>query len=191
VVLSKRERLIAICVAAAILILLLNHFVIDPYRTERTRIATESAKAKADLDDAKILFAREARLKRIWAEMQNGGLKVDASDAESLTLNALLEWSTNSRVLLPAIRRERPAPEGKFQVIGFDVSGTGSMPEVSRLLWAIETASIPVRINEMQITSQKEGTDNLQVRLSVSALCLPPAKDNNLASAGSSGGGSQ
>jgi hypothetical protein len=43
----------------------------------------------------------------------------------------------------------------------------------------------------MQITPQKEGIDNLSVRLSVSALCMPPAKDNKLASAAPVAGGAQ
>ena len=190
-VLSKRERLVVILVIAGILILILDHYMVEPYLTERTRIAKDTAQAIQDQNDADTLLRRQARLKKIWAEMQNGGLKVDDSQAESLTLRALFEWSANARVGLPAIKRERSATEGNFEVIGFDVSGTGSIPEVSRLLWAIETATIPVRINEMQITPQKEGIDNLSIRLSVSALCMPPSKDNKLASAASFGGGSQ
>ena len=190
-VLSKRERLVAIIVIAAVLILVLDHFVIEPYFAELSRIDRETRQAVSDENDANALLSRQVRLKKIWAEMQNGGLKVDDSQAESLTLQALLEWSANSRVPLPAIKRERSAQEGKFEVIGFDVSGTGSIPEVSRLLWAIETATIPVRINEMQITPQKEGIDMLSVRLSLSALCMPPGKDNKLASAAPIAGGNQ
>jgi len=191
VVLSKRERLVAMVVIAAVVILLLNYLVLEPYQTEHNRIVTETAIALDAQNKANELLVRQAKLKKIWAEMQNGGLKIDDSQAESLTLQALLEWSTNSRVPLPSIKRERSVEEGKFEVIGFDISGTGSMPEVSRLLWAVETATIPVRINEMLITPQKEGIDNLSIRLSVSALCMPPAKDNKLASAASLGGGSQ
>jgi hypothetical protein len=191
VVLSKRERLVAIIVIAGILLLVLDHYVLEPYLSERDRISTNTAQAIQDQNDANALLTRQARLKKIWAEMQNGGLKIDDSQAESLTLEALLAWSQNSRVPLPAIKRERSVQEGKFEVIGFDISGTGNMPEVSRLVWAVETATIPVRINEMQITPQKEGIDNLSVRLSISALCMPPAKDNKVASAASLGGGSQ
>ena len=43
-----------------------------------------------------------------------------------------------------------------------------------KLLWSLETATIPVRVNDMQVTPRREGTDDLTIRLSVSALCMPP-----------------
>jgi hypothetical protein len=38
----------------------------------------------------------------------------------------------------------------------------------------METATIPVRVNEMQINAPKEGSDDLSIRLSFSTLCMPP-----------------
>jgi hypothetical protein len=49
------------------------------------------------------------------------------------------------------------------------------MRSIARLTWALETAQIPVRVNEMTITPRKEGTDDLQIQLSVSTLSTPEA----------------
>ncbi len=65
------------------------------------------------------------------------------------------------------------------------------MRAASRLLWSLETASIPVRVTEMHITPRKEGTDDLSVQLSISTLCLLPDTDKQsrtVASAADFGG---
>jgi hypothetical protein len=135
------------------------------------------------LNEATQIFARQQKLKKVWAEMQTGGLKVDPSLAQSQTYQALVEWARGANVGLPNIKFDRQSQEGSFQVISFSVTATGSMPQVSRLLWALETASIPVRVNEVQITPVKEGTDSLQVRISVSSLCQPPLDTPKVAGA--------
>ena len=161
-------------VLAAVLLLALNHFVIDPYFSERDELVKSQETLHKQLNDANQLFSRQRKLRTIWTEMQAGGLKMDASLAESQTYQALLEWARSANVGLPIVKSDRQSQEGNFQVISFSVTATGSMPQVSRLLWALETASIPVRVNEVQITPVKEGTDSLQVRISVSSLCQPP-----------------
>ena len=173
-VLSKRERYIAIGVGAAIGLLLLDRIVLTPFdersravRTARDEVAQRNA-------DAELLFGRQHKLRTIWDELQKGGLKLNQSQAESQALQAILDWARAAGVELAGLKPERTTQEGQFQVISFNVTGTGSMASVSRLVWALETATIPVRVNEMQVTPRREGSDDLSVRLSVSALCMPP-----------------
>jgi hypothetical protein len=49
-------------------------------------------------------------------------------------------------------------------------------------------AGIPVSVNDLSVTPQKEGTDNLTVRFGLSALCQPPAGTPAKAGSASSGG---
>jgi hypothetical protein len=84
-------------------------------------------------------------------------------------------WANDCGFNMVTYKPERTAQEGVFQVFTISATGNGSMPKVARMLAAIEMAQIPVRVNEMSITPQKEGTDDLNVRFSLSALCQPPA----------------
>ncbi len=176
-VISKRERYVGIAAIAAAALLGLDSYLLTPYLTQRDAIAAGRDDAKRRLSEADSLFERQRRLRDLWAEMQRGGLKVNPSQAESQALQAVLDWAQGAGVELAALKPERSTQEGKFQVISFNVTGNGSMASISRLLWSLETASIPVRLNDMQITPRKEGTDDLSVRLSVSALCMPPEAD--------------
>jgi hypothetical protein len=177
-VLSKRERYIGLATAAAVALLALDSFALTPYIARRDAIAAGRADAQQQLSDAAGLTTRQAKLLPIWTALQKGGLKVYASLAESQTIQAVIDWAKAAGVDLAALKPERSSQEGQFQVISFNVTGTGSMQAVSKLLWSIETATIPVRVNDMQITPRREGTDDLSIRLSVSALCMPPEAES-------------
>ena len=182
--LNPREKKIAIGVSAAVGLLALNQFLISPFFAKRDEIDSRRSTLQASLDDADSLFGRERRLRKIWNEMQRGGLNVDASEAESSALQAIIAWADKAGMTLSALKPERSSEERKFEVISFNVTGTGAMPDVARMMWAMETAPIPLRVTDVQITPRKEGTDDLSARFSVSALCLPPQTSNANGSAG-------
>jgi hypothetical protein len=177
VLISKRERLIAIGAAATAALLGIDRYLLTPYLEQRSAIAADREQTERRLTEASSLFDRQRRLIGIWTDIQRGGLKGSASQAESQALQAMLDWAKSAGVELAALKPERTTQEGKFQVISFSVTGTGSMTAISRLLWSLESATIPVRVNDMQITPRREATDDLSVRLSVSTLCMPPETD--------------
>jgi hypothetical protein len=174
VVLSKRERYIAIGVAAAVGLLLLDRFVLTPYAALRDSIATEQHQVMDSLTNADLLFTRQRQLRKVWTQMEQGGLKTDPSQAESQALGALLEWTRSAGVNLAALTPERTVQQEQFRVISFSVKVTGPMAAMSRLLWAMESATIPVRVTELRINPQREGVDDLSMQMSVSTLCLMP-----------------
>jgi hypothetical protein len=188
---TKREKYIAIGAASAIALLLLDQVVLSPLMEHREDLDRRQATLQTQLDDADSVFSRERRLKTIWSDMQAGGLNLDASQAEGQALRSIIAWANKAGVTLSALKPEHSSDERKFQVISFNVTGEGAMPDVARLLWAMETAPIPLRVTDMQITPRKEGTDDLSARISVSALCLPPQSSggNGGGSGGGNGGG--
>ena len=183
---TKREKYIAIGASAAIALLVLDQAVVDPLISKRDEIESRQSTLQTQLDDADTVFTRERRLKKIWSELEAGGLSLDPSQAEGQALRSIIAWADKAGVSLSALKPERSSDERKFEVISFNVTGTGAMPDVARLLWAIETAPIPLRVTDMQITPRKEGTDDLSTRISVSALCLPPQATNGQSSGQSS-----
>jgi type II secretory pathway component PulM len=175
VVLSKRERYISIGVGAAAALLVVNYFLWEPYAQRRDEIALGRDDVTKQQSAANDTFDRQRRLRPIWTEITNGGLKADPAEADSQARHAVLDWMQSAGVSLKAVNPERTTNVNQFQVISFHVTGTAHMPTLARLLWSLETATIPVRVNDVQIKPQKEGTDELTVDLSISTLCLPPA----------------
>ncbi len=181
-VLSKREKYIAIGVGAAVGLLVLDSLIFAPYFTRRNKITVDRTALNEQTEAAAATLMRQSKLRPVWAEIQQHGLMVDPDVAASQAQKAILDWAHAANVELFSLRNERPAQEGQFQIINFGVTGTGTMNSISKFLWSLETAAIPIRVNDMQITPRREGTDDLSIRLTVSALCMTPtAADKVLA----------
>jgi hypothetical protein len=89
-------------------------------------------------------------------------------------------------VSLTGLKPERSVAQGKFQVIGFTMTGSGSMQQISQLVWLMESTTVPMQMNDLQITPRHEATDDLTVRLSFTTLCqlADTGKPDNTASGG-------
>jgi Tfp pilus assembly protein PilO len=186
--LNAREKKIAIGVLAAVVFMILYYVAFEPYTDARAQVSTDLTKVRADLEHADTTFSRERKLRPVWNDMQKGGLNVDPAQAERQTLEALNVWAHDAGLTLVTYKPERTTQEGTFQTVGISASGTGGMPQVARMLASIETAGIPVRVNDMTLTPSKEGTDDLTVRFSLSALCQPPAAPISKPNGTSNGG---
>jgi vacuolar-type H+-ATPase catalytic subunit A/Vma1 len=178
VVLSKREKYIAIGVGAAVLLLGIDVFAISPYRDQLNAIKQQNADTGKAIDANIALLRKQKDLKPVWQDILNSGLESDFSNAQSQAQQALQNWAAQSGVALDALSSDRePTQTGVFQAIDFTlefhVGGQNAMREIARMLWSLESAQIPVRVNDMKVASVKEGTDQLDVKLLVSTLYMP------------------
>jgi hypothetical protein len=112
-----------------------------------------------------------------WREMIAAGMKPEVTESESQALRSLYDWAQSSGVSLQSLqpdRLERPLKQKEFRQVNLRASGTGSMNAVSRFLWRVQTASIPMRVTSLDMNSRKEGVDDLSVTLTVSTLVYAP-----------------
>ncbi len=183
-VLSKREKYIGIGAIAAVALLAINSLIVEPYFDRAAALEKDRLDAKKTLGDDENLFrAQKSRLAE-WNAMLNSGLQADDSTAASRTQQMLQNWARTAGINLEAISSDRvPSQKGPFEAVNFNLdfntAGPESMRQIARFLWSIESASIPIRLNSIRIQSQKEGTDQLNVKLVVSALYMPPTENGS------------
>ncbi len=170
-VLSKRERYIAVVTLSVVAILIMDRLVLTPVRERRAAMEEETQQVLVDLERTRVLFARRKQLAPKWQTMLDAGLKSGPAEAESQVLHAIRNWSREAGLSLSSLRPERVKEKGKLREMTFMVSGTGRMSAVAGFIWRLESSQIPVRITEFQLGSRKEGTDDLSLQLRISALC--------------------
>ncbi len=178
-VLSKREKYIAIGAISAVALLTINSLVIAPYNDKRDALEEQETADTKTLEDDKLLLYKQEGLQSTWKDMLASGLQADDSTAQSKTQQALQDWARSANINLEALSSDHVATQkGPFQVINFNLdfnsSGNQSMRQIARVLWSLESADMPIRLNDMKITTAREGTDNLDVKLIVSSLYMPP-----------------
>ena len=172
-VLSRRERLVAVGAVAAVALLALDRFALSPFFQQRDQLQARINTARTQLTRAQTTISRSRQAKSEWRDRIAAGLRSDPAEAESQILHALRRWAEEARLNLSLLKPDRLPQKGRLGVIAFQASGTGRLDGVRRLLWQLQTTSLPLRISEVQITSRKEGADDLTFQFRLSTLYVP------------------
>jgi len=174
--LSTREKWIAGLAAAAVALLLLDRIALTPFLDRRARIETEKQQLVRQMADARALFDQRKMAAPRWRAMvgrEDGqGLKRGSSAAESQLLHAVRRWSEESGLALTSMNPNRLPQKGDLGEIVCLAVGTGPMRAVVQFLGRLQTAAIPVKVNELHLSSRKEGADDLSLQVRVSTLYL-------------------
>ena len=171
-VLSKRERTIAVITVAILLLFVADRYVWAPVMDARERVRLEKQELLVEMQQADRMFRRQSKLSRQWKDMREGGLGSNASEMESRVLNAVREWSAACGLPLTNIKPDRGKTTGDMGEILFNLALTGGMESVGRFLWQVENSSLPIRIQEFQLGSRSEDGSDMSLQLKLSALYL-------------------
>ncbi len=172
-VVSKRERYIALAAGIVIGVLALDSLVYTPL-TERTQALDEQLEEKnVALGKASNLFKRSTKMNREWSTLAGRAVTRTASDAESQVLNGMRQWAQEAGLTLAQLKPDRTEQLKDFHVTSFRATATGKMAQIGRFLYSLETATIPIRVTDLNVSTRKEGTDDLSVTLTVTTIFLP------------------
>jgi hypothetical protein len=177
VALSKREKYIGIVAAIVVGVPVLNAYLVSPLTS---RLSAAEAEVRTQMDEherATRLFSTERSARREFAAMTGGAMHEDRAGAEGQILNHVREWAQESGINLSSLKPEREEQDKRFQKITFRATATGGMSQVGRFLHRIQTASIPVRVTDMQLSSQRDGTDDLTLSVALATIYAPPDAD--------------
>ncbi|MCC6239293.1 MAG: type 4a pilus biogenesis protein PilO [Phycisphaerales bacterium] len=170
--LNSREKRIGLIAAIALGLLALDRVLLSPLLTRWSEAGATLKAARSELDAARQTLTNDQHAQGVWDQMKGDTLKNNASDSESQLLNATRNWADVSRLSLQSLKPERSEKERGFQKITVRAAAVGTMQQVARFLSQVQSASIPVRISDVQITSRKENTDDLSVVIGLSTILL-------------------
>jgi len=171
-VLSKRERTIALTTLAAVAILVLDQLVFEPVRAQFVQLSADDEHYTKMLDDANRLFMNRKATEARWNQMVADGLKSDAAETEDALDHAVFEWAQASDLTLKSCTPEHTMQKDRPAVVLY-VVGTGNMSAVAHFLYRAQTSRLPVQPEDLEIGSRREATDDLTVTLHISGLYFP------------------
>lgn len=186
-VLSKRERYIGLATAVVVGILVLDQFILTPQLRRKEVLDARIADANQELLRANQLFAKARAANRDWRQMSGTALERSASDAESRVLNNVRQWAQDEGMNLASVKPERTERDRDFDKTSFRATGTGSMQQIGRFLYRLETASMPVRVTDLLLSTRREGTDDLSMTLGIATISLAPEPERGAAAAAREG----
>jgi len=177
-VFSKRERIVFILTAVAIAVLVLDRYALTPLLAARESAAILKTKLTSELQATNAMLHQRKVLGRKWREMLDSGMKARREETESQAMHAVRNFSQEAGLQLSSLLtpQNRSTDDTVLSEVNVHATGTGPMRAVSGFLQRLETAKFPLKILSLQITSRKEGTDDLQVKVEFSTLYDPDAE---------------
>lgn len=174
--LSGREKVVAIAAAAVAGVLAFDYLVLTPMWASMAEADDRLQKAQLAMVDADEAQTRLSTERKRWSQLAGTSLSSDGSQAAGQLLNAIANHAQAAGLATPdSIRPERESKEQDFQRITMRASLTGSMSQLSKFLFNLKNADIPLRVNDVTITPRREGTDDLSMNILVSTIYIPPA----------------
>ncbi len=170
--------MIAMVVGVVFGLFVLDQVIISPYFDKLAQLNKDIDAATAQQADNDAILDKQAKLKPVLKDLKDGGLTSDESAADAQASQAALNFAQNAGITINSVKPERVTPVNQFQVIGFHISGFGSMYSVARMMYAFETATVPIRVDELVLSPSPEGTDHLKIELTFSTVCEKAGSDN-------------
>jgi hypothetical protein len=153
----------------------INHYVVSPYVEARAAAVSDNTTLTKKVNDNRRLFRLKRDSQRQWSDMLKGGLRGNAYEAEQQMYQAVEDWADESGVSVATINPlERTARNDRIQTVRLRVTGSAATPALTKLLWAVESSNVPMRVEELSLRARKEGADNQEVTLIVSTIWIRP-----------------
>lgn len=168
-VMSKRERYIGLVTIAVLAILVLDQFIVGPSMERMAQLDADIAKKQQEMLSAQQLFTASNKANRSWAKM-SGDMARGGADVESRVLNSVREWAQDEGMRLPSVIPQPTQIEQGFSKSVLRATGSGSLNQIGRFLYRIQTTSMPIRITDMQLNAVKEGTDELSLNVGIATI---------------------
>src|SRR5438874_10013907 len=105
-VLSRRERYIAIVTIVLVASVMLYRYILAPLLTQATELSGQIADAQVKMKRTQGVFDNSVLARRRLADMVGKTLLKNESEAESQVLNSIREWSQDAGINL-SVKHER------------------------------------------------------------------------------------
>jgi hypothetical protein len=166
-VLSKREKFIAIATLAVLALGIGNKFIFSPAWGKLRDLGSQRADLKAKLDGADLLFKKAKKMEAKWNLIKTEF--PDEATTQGRVSSVLNQWSEKWGVKLSATRPERLPGDKGLQEELFAYSSTGTMEAETSFMWEIERSELPIKIASVQLGSN-DGGALMSVTLNISAV---------------------
>ena len=168
-ILSKREHKIGLITFGVILVLILDRFLLTPYLKKREELILEKENLVVELRNSRKTLSQWKEVGPDWENLTS----IKGEDSEYGVVNALRQWAEESGASISLLKPEGENKKSKLNEQIYQVAGTGSMRNISELLWKMESSHLPIKIKNLQLAVRREGVDDLTLQVRIGELSPP------------------
>jgi len=168
---NRQDFLVALTIGAVALFVAVN-FIFTPLAGWW---ATRSAQIKdlhAKIDNGKGLISREAYIRSHWSDMRAGALPANNSLAEQKLLKSFDNWRNNTGAELASITPQWKSDSTNYMTLACRVELAGSLGTLSRYLYEVESGTLALRVDTVELNAHDNTGQQLTLGLDVDGLAL-------------------
>lgn len=167
---KNRETLLKIGVGVVVGLFVLDRMVLGPaigaWKAQGERLATLRQK----VERGRQLVEREKSIRARWNEMRRSDLAEDHSEAENEVFKGIARWASASRVSFTNLTPQWRSHDAGYDTFECRATATGEQATLGRLLYEIESDSLPMRIEECELSTRDKKGQQLALSVRFSAV---------------------
>lgn len=173
---KRRERMLIAAAVTAVGLLVADRFVLTPLTALWKAQAEESGELAKQIADGALLVERATTLEERWKEMRRRSLPKSTSDAEDKLLNAVGKWAEDVSLQVDSIAPRWVMSEKEGSRLEVRLSAKGDMESIARFLHRLETDSLPVKLEDVELRPRDEKGQEMTLDARFSGIVLPEEK---------------
>lgn len=170
---NRRQQLLAVAAGLALAVLIGDRLVLTPLTASWKARSARIVDLRKRLSQGQVLIAREHTIRDRWDSMRTNTLPTEPSLAQDRLLQAFERWAGDSRVGINSIRPQWKHSADDYVTLECQVDATGSMPALTKFLHNLESDSLGIKVESLEITARDDAGEQLALALLVSGLQLP------------------
>lgn len=167
---ENRQKLLSFGAIAVLVLFLGDKFVLTPVVGAWKARSAQIEKLKKSVQQGTMLLNREKAIRGRWDLMRTNTLPLDTSLAEQKALGSFDRWAQESRLTVSSIKPQWKRSNDGYETLECHVDATGNMSTLTRFLYAIEHASMALKIESLNITTRDNSGQQLTLAVMLSGL---------------------
>jgi len=173
---KKREKILIAIAGICIFLLLGDALLISPLARIWKERSSRIGELKKQLEKGDLIAGREESLKNRWTDMKNRSLVNDMPEAEKEVLGAVQNWAIKSGMNVLSLKPRWVNKEDESRLLECRLTGSGDLGSVTRFLFELENDSLPLRLEDVEITARDARGRDLALSIRFTGLILEEQK---------------
>ncbi len=170
---KQRERMLTVLAAIVVGAFLGDRLIVTPLRGLWKSRSERILELHKSLDQGRMLLDREKDINARWQEMHKQALPTDPSVAENMVLQAMNRWVQASRLTVTSLKpRWIEAERAEYKTLECRVAAQGNLASLARFLYELERDPLPLRVEEVDVSSRDDRGQLLTLSLRFTGLVL-------------------
>lgn len=163
---KSREWMLKAAVGVVVGLFLLDRMVLSPAIASWKKQSEKLNVMRQKVTRGRQLIEREKSIRGRWDEMQRTDLDHDSSAAENDVFKSLNRWARESHINFTSLTPQWRAHEDSgYDTFECRATATGDQASLGRLLYEIETDTLPARIEDCEMVTRDPQGKQLSLSL--------------------------